>query len=120
MRIVLAGWGGMLLLALLFVPVEGTDESRSALVFGVVAIAMGAWVWIRASRPALTVSLVLGVLQTLEQTAYTIADFGNVLHRPAEMVATLVGLVAGVCLVVGSASELMARRRTRAASASGV
>jgi hypothetical protein len=119
MRIVLAGWAGMLLLAALFVPIEGMDEARSAIVFGLIALGMGSWVWRRGSRPALVVSLVLGVLQTAEQVAYTIADVGYVLDRPAVLVGTVVGLIAGICLVVGSTLELAARRRTRRAMASG-
>lgn len=108
LRVVLAGWCCMLVLAATIL--VDAHEVRSAIFFSSIAIGMAAWVWLRGSKPALVISLVLGVLQTLEQVAYTVADVTDVLHNPTLIVGTLFGLAAGACLIVGSTLALAGRR----------
>lgn len=107
-RIVVAGWCCMLVLAATIL--IDAHEVRSTLFFSLIATGMALWVWARASIPALVTSLVLGVLQTMEQVAYTISDHTAVLHTAALIVGTLFGIAAGACLVVGSTLALAARR----------
>src|SRR3954454_4575902 len=103
-RIVVAGWCCMLVLAATIM--IDAHEVRSTLFFTLIATGMALWVWARASIPALVTSLVLGILQAIEQIAYTISDPTAVLHTPALIVGTLFGIAAGACLVVGSTLAL--------------
>src|SRR3954452_24690239 len=86
-RIVVAGWCCMLVLAATIL--IDAHEVRSTLFFTLIATGMAFWVWARGSIPALITSLVLGSFQTMEQVAYTISDFPAVLHSPSLIVGTL-------------------------------
>jgi hypothetical protein len=104
------GWALFGIFGLLALAINGSRELVSAMVFVVVAMAMGAWVVARRSRPALIVSLVLGLLHTLEQVAYLVADIGAKHVDGAAVAADALGLVAGLLIVVGSVLALAARR----------
>jgi hypothetical protein len=114
LRIVLIGWAAILPFAALLVIARGKHDVGVGLAFGVMACAMAAWVFLRASKAALVTSLVLGVLHTVEQMVYLGGDFTRDPHRPLVTVSDLVGLTAGVLIIVGSALGLAARRHTSA------
>lgn len=94
----------------------GQDSAKNGLVFAIIGIALGMWVWFRRSLPALIVSLVLGTLHTIEQVAYTYAGITD--HSSAfQLVSDIFGFVGGVILVTGAAKSVRGRRLLRAQSA---
>ncbi len=105
-----AGWLGVVVFAGLMA-VFGEDSLGNAMFFAVIGLTMAAWVGLRRSRPALWVSLVLGLLHVVEQVAYLVADAPDA--GAGLLTADAVGLVAGVLVVTGSARELRERRRQR-------
>ena len=92
-----------------FMAVVGDDSAGNVALFAVLGLAMAAWVGLRSSRPALWVSLVLGLLQTVEQAAYLVADAGDG-GAAAAVVGDVVGLLAGLLVVAGTGAALRARR----------
>ena len=109
-RMLLLGWGAVLLMAALGAVVRPDDRVAMA-VFAGVAVLMGLWVARSAGRGALLTSLVLGVLHTLEQVAYTLAGAAEDEVDLGLLAVDLVGLVGGVLVVVGAVRALRARRR---------
>jgi uncharacterized membrane protein YjdF len=95
----------------------GSREVSSAVVFGAVGVAMGTWVWLRRSLPALIVSFILGLLHTIEQLAYSVADVSD--HHAGTLLADLFGLVAGLCIVAGSVLALRSRSNSPAGADTG-
>ncbi len=87
------------------------DELGAGLVFAAIATVMGAWVYVRASRPALVVSLVVGLLHSLEQVGYCVADLGDD-GSVGTLFWDLVGLAGGLAVVVGSVLALRTRQRS--------
>lgn len=110
-RTVLLGWATFVFTTVLVVLVPGLDHAPNMAVFAVLGVAMLAWVALRRTRPSLVVSLVLGVLHTIEQVAYLAAGVTADGTAAGMLVADAVGLASGVLLMVGSAQAL--RRRTR-------
>ncbi len=106
-RLAVIGWGLVIVYA--GAVLVGPEGLKGASVFFAVAVILGAWVWLRRSRPALAVSLVVGVLFTVEQAAYVVGDTSPL--ELGRLVADLIGLVAGVVVVTGSVLALRARRR---------
>jgi hypothetical protein len=109
-RLVLIGW---LLVAVFGLLLLGT-EPASAAMFIVVGLAMAAWVRWRPGAPALVVSLVLGLLHTVEQAAYLIADFGDDPISAWHVLGDTEGLVAGLLVVGGSSTALVRSRQSQA------
>ena len=113
LRLALTGWAGLLLFAIVVAVSRGSNELAFAAVSGAIAIALGTWIWRRPSRAAFVTALLVGVLESLEQAGYSVAD---VTGRAGigSTAADLLGLVSAVAVVAGSAQQL-ARRRTATA-----
>jgi hypothetical protein len=107
LRLALFGWAVVAVFGITVIFVA--DEPAAGLMFAGIAAGMGAWVILRASRVALVVSLVLGILQSLEQAGYCVADVGA--GSVASLCGDLVGLAGGLCVVVGSVAALRTRAR---------
>lgn len=105
-RTVLLGWATFVLTTALVVVVRGLDYAPNMAVFAALGAAMLAWVALRRSRASLVVSLVLGVLHTIEQVAYLAAGVTSDDTAAGVLVADAVGLASGVLLVVGSSQGL--------------
>lgn len=110
LRLTLAGWLGLLIFAILVAVFRGPDEFAFAAVSGVIAVAIGTWLWRRRSRAARIVSLVVGGLEALEQGGYSVADLTS-RAGAGTTAADLFGLLAALAVVVGS-GLLLARRRS--------
>lgn len=110
-QLVLAGWGVVVLVAVLMLIVRGSEEAGPAIVFAAVAVAVGAWVWRRGSRASLIASLVFGVLWLLQFAAYTVVNAVDDDVEAGVFVADVVAVVAGVLIVVGAIQALRGRRR---------
>jgi hypothetical protein len=108
-RLVLLGWAGVLLFALMIVVAKGTADLGGAGLFGAVAVAMASWVWRRPSKAALVTTLAIAVLFTVEQVAYLVSDG----HDTAETVGDAIGLVAGALLLAGATRALADGRASR-------
>ena len=115
--LVLAGWGVVVLVAILMLILLGREEAGPALVFALIAIAVGAWVWRRDSRAAMITTLVLGVLWLVQFVAYTVADMMDDDADAAIFVTDVVAVIGGVLLVVGAIQALVQRRRGGLAAA---
>ena len=115
--LVLAGWGVVVLVAILMLILRGREEAGPALVFALIAIAVGAWVWRRDSRAAMITTLVLGVLWLVQFVAYTVADMMDDDADAAIFVTDVVAVIGGVLLVVGAIQALVQRRRGGLAAA---
>ncbi len=112
-QLAVAGWLGVVVFAGLMAVVS-TDSLGNALLFAVIGLVMAAWVGLRHSLSSLWVSLVLGLVQALEQTAYLVADAPDA--SGGLLTADAAGLLAGVIVVIGSARALRERRRRREAA----
>ena len=115
-RVLLLGWATVLLMAALGAVVRPDDRVAMA-VFAVIAVLMGLWVSRSPGRGAVLTSLVLGVLHTLEQVAYTLSGVTDEDIDLGVVTVDVVGLVGGVLIVVGAVRALRAlraRRRTGA------
>jgi uncharacterized membrane protein len=115
-RLALTGWALVVLVAILMLVIRGREEAGPAVVFAVVAVAVGAWIWLRGSRPAWIVSLVLGALWLLQFVAYTIADLVSDDFSGSIFIIDLIAVVAGLAVIAGCVSGL--RRRNAAAEPS--
>lgn len=115
MRLVLAGWGLTVLVALLIVVVEGLRQVGFALVLGLLAAGMGAWVWRRATRAAMITSLVLGLLLLLSFGAYTVVGATGDEFDSQVFVTDMVGMIGGLAIVAGAVQVLIEQRRARRA-----
>lgn len=112
----LLGW--LLFLATVAaMPAVSTDSTGNIVGLGLVAVLAGGWLAWRRSRPALWCSLVLGLLQAVEGTAYVVADLGDD-AGPGLVAADVLGALAGVLICAGSWRELRRRRQARAAGTS--
>lgn len=115
--LVLAGWGVVVLVAILMLLLRGREEAGPAVVFALIAFAVGAWVRLRESRAAMIASLVLGVLWLLQFAAYTVADAMDDDTSIGIFVTDVVAVVGGTLLVVGAIQALLERRRRGVAGA---
>ncbi len=110
MRLVLAGWGLTVLVAVLIVVVD-PRQVGFALILALLAGAMGAWVWRRATRAALITSLVLGLLLLVSFGAYTVAGATGDEFESQVVITDLVGLIGGLAIVLGAVQALVEQRR---------
>jgi hypothetical protein len=106
LRIAMIGWGLFAGFWLLVLASRGADELAATLVFVAVAVLMLGWLWRRPGRAALITSLVLGLLHTVEQGAYLIADITAKPFKLGLSGGDFLGLVAGIVIVGGSAAAL--------------
>jgi len=116
-RLALVGWATIFLFAIMILVAHGTDELASALVFALVAVGMGTWIWRKPNLTALVTSAVLGLLYTVEQIAYLAADITAKESNPAVLVGDFVGLVGGVLIVIGTTVAIARRHRNHANTA---
>ena len=100
-----------MLVAILMLVLRGREEAGPAVVFAVVAIAVGAWVWQRDSRAAMITTLVLGLLWLLQFAAYTVADAMDDDASAGIFATDVIAVVGGILLVVGAIQALVQRRR---------
>jgi uncharacterized membrane protein len=114
MRLVLAGWGLTVLVAVLILVVD-PGQLGFALILALLAVAMAAWVWRRATRAALISSLVLGLLLLLSFGAYTIAGATEDEFDSQILVTDIIGLIGGLAIVAGAVQALVEQRRQRQA-----
>lgn len=110
-RTVLLGWVTFVLTTALVVVVRGLDYAPNMAVFAALGAAMLAWVALRRSRVSLVVSLVIGVLHTIEQVAYLASGVTSDDTAAGVLVVDTVGLASGVLLVVGSSQGLTRRKQ---------
>ncbi len=110
---VLLGWAGVVVFAGLMAATSD-DTMANAALFAVVGTAMGSWVAVRRSVPSLWVSLALGGLHAVEQTAYFGADVSDG-SDVTSLVVDAVGLLAGGLVAGGAAMALRSRRQADAA-----
>lgn len=115
MRLVLGGWGLAILVATLVVVVNGLREVGFSLILAVLAAAMGAWVWRRATRAALVTSLALGLLLLLMFGAYTVADATADEFESQRIFTDMIGAIGGAAIVAGAVQVLVEQRRARRA-----
>lgn len=74
-RLVIGGWVVALVASGPIVVVKlGEPGASEGVVFAMIAVAMGAWIWIRGSGAAMITSLVLGALWTVMFGGYVIAS----------------------------------------------
>ena len=109
--LVLAGWGLVVLVAILMLVLRGREEAGPAVVFALIAIAVGVWVWRRDSRAGMIATLVLGLLWLVQFVAYTVADALDDDADAAIFVADVVAVIGGLLLVGGAIQALGRRRR---------
>jgi hypothetical protein len=76
---------------------------------GVVLLAIGGWVWLRGSRPALGTALVFGGLLTALTLHILVGDL-QAATGPRELVPDVLVLASTLAVVAGSARELVGRR----------
>lgn len=102
-RLILTGWGLVLLVAVLMV-VARSEELGSAIAFAAIAVAMSAWLWLRKSRAAIITTLVLGILWTVQFVAYTVAGFTGEASEDQVLIliGDVVGIIAGAFIVLGA------------------
>lgn len=110
-RTVLLGWVTFVLTTALVVVVRGLDYAPNMAVFTALGAAMLAWVALRRSRVSLVVSLVIGVLHTIEQVTYLAAGLTSDDTAAGVLVVDTIGLASGVLLVVGSSQGLTRRKQ---------
>lgn len=110
LRVLLAGWALFVLMWLLVVVVR-PDDAVPVAVFVALGLLLAVWVVRRRSRAALVTSLVVGILHTLEQVAYTVAELGAEPVETSVVAIDLLGLVSGLLIAGGAAAALRARRR---------
>jgi len=109
---VIVGWLLVVVFGVLVWLVAG--ELRSGIVFAAVGLAMSAWVARRPGTAALVVSLVLGLLHTVEQIAYFGADVSGSNPPIGSVLGDAEGLLAGLLVVGGAVAGLRRLRRSRA------
>jgi hypothetical protein len=106
LRMAMIGWVLFAVFWLTVLASRGADELASTVVFVAVAVLMLGWLWRRPGRAALITSLVLGLLHTVEQGAYLIADITARSFKLGPAGGDFFGLVAGILIVAGSAAAL--------------
>ena len=111
LRLIFAGWGVVVFVAILMLLLRGSAEAGPAVVFAVVALGVSAWLWRRVGRAALIVSLVLGILWLLQFVAYAIADLVDDDFDVALFVVDLLAVAGGLAIVAGSGRALREQRR---------
>jgi hypothetical protein len=110
--IAVIGW----LLVALFGLFLIAEEPRSAAIFIAVGLALAAWVRWRPGAPALAVSLVIGLLHTVEQVAYLSVDLSKARLTAGHALLDGEALLGGLLVVAGSVTALVRRRQFRAAA----
>ena len=115
MRLVLFGWGLTILLAAVIVVVNGLTDLGFALTLAFIAAAMAAWVWRRATRAASITSLVLGLLLLLLFGEHTLSDATGGDFEAHLFFLDMIGVIAGIAVVVGSVQVFVQQRQRRQA-----
>ena len=103
----------VILVAILMLVFRGREEAGPAVVFAVIAVAVGAWVWRRESRAAMIASLVLGLLWVVQFAAYTVADLMDDDAGTEIFVTDVIAVIGGLLLVGGAIQALVQLRRQR-------
>ena len=111
LRLILVGWAVFVVMSLLVIAVRGSDHVANMAVFIALAVAMAVWVARRRSKAAVVTSLVLGLLHTLQQSAYLVAGATGDDIDAAELAVDAVGLVSGLLIVAGAIPALSQVRR---------
>jgi len=112
--LVTAGWGVALLVVVLAYVAKPEDELGFALVVGSIAVALGVWTYLRRSRIAALVSLVLGLLWTLLFGGYAVAGIASdEAALTLVLVDDIVAVVGGVMIVAGAFAVLRGREQGR-------
>ncbi len=114
--VALSGWLAFLAMVATM-PWLSSDSVGNMLGLATVALVAAGWLLWRRSRPALWLSMVLGVLQTLEATAYLGAGLTGS-AGVGLLLADGLGVLAGMLVVAGASTELRRRRQARAAGMS--
>jgi hypothetical protein len=115
-RLVLVGWGVVVLVAISMLVFRGRPEMGPAIVFAVIGLSMGAWTWQRWNRAAMITSLALGVLWTLQFIAYVVAGGIGDEFEAEIFITDVIAVVGGVAITVGGSQALVRRRRQGAAT----
>ena len=110
--VVVVGWSLVVVFGVLVWLVSG--EPGSAALFGGVGLAMAIWVALRPALAAMVVSLVLGLLHTIEQIAYLAVDLSASDMSAGRVLGDAEGLLAGLLVVGGAVAALLQRRRAHA------
>lgn len=116
-RIVVAGWALVIVFGVLVWLVSG--EPGSAALFAGVGLVMATWVALRPGVAAMVVSLILGLLHTVEQIAYLAVDLSEPDLAVGTVLADALGLLGGLLVLGGAAAALLRRRRSRIAEPVG-
>jgi hypothetical protein len=115
-RLILGGWAGLVAFgAIVAVTIGRAKPSELAFAAATIAtsLVLAAWLWKRPGRAALVGSLILGGLQLLEQTGYSVADLTDSGSNTGTTLADLFGLVASAAVVTGAVIGLAQRRHAK-------
>jgi hypothetical protein len=116
-RLLVMGWLSVIVVAIAMAIVRGQGEYGPAAVFGAVGVGMALWVWRRRSRASAVVSLVLGVLWTVQFAAYAAASVVADEFEPDVFAIDAFAVVGGIVLLTGAARAVMEARRDRSVRA---
>lgn len=113
-RLIVIGWLSVIATAIAMAVVRGEGEYAPAAVFGAVGVAMTVWVWRRRSKASAITSLILGLLWTVQFTAYAAAGLLKEEFEADVFAIDAFSMVGGIVLVVGAARAIVEARRHRA------
>ena len=113
-RLVVVGWSLVVLVAALMVPVSGMHELGPAIISGCVGIAFVIWTLKRWNRAARITALILGVIWTLQFAGYSVAGATDDPFELDIFVVDLIGVLAGLLIVIGSIRSIRGAMHARA------